>query len=123
MSFHEKLETMCQSILDIDKSIQSVAVINNKGKVEEKTSRPTFSKQFPDYLNELFCMHQILQVSLGRDFDESYGPINYHLTERASITILTFPFYDGVMLVITDKDASTIMLTRKIASVIKRERK
>ena len=67
-------------------------------------------------------MHQILQVSLGRDFDESYGPINYHLTERASIIILTFPFYDGVMLVITDKDARTIMLTRKIASFLKRER-
>ena len=118
MSLLEYLETMCSSILGIDKNIQSVAVLNNKGRVMEKTSKPVFSEQFPNYLNELFCMHYVLQVSMGRDFDENYGPINYHISERASLTTLTFPVCENVLLVTTNKDASTITLARKIIGII-----
>ena len=118
MSLLEHLETMCGTILGIDKNVQSVAVINNKGRVMEKTSKPVFAEQFPNYLNELFCMHLVLQVSMGRDFDENYGPINYHLSERESFTTLTFPLYEDMLLVTTNKNTSTITLAKKIVCLI-----
>ncbi|MDE1829770.1 MAG: hypothetical protein KGI25_05560 [Thaumarchaeota archaeon] len=73
MSLLESLDVLCGSILAVDKNIQSVAVINNKGRVMEKIAKPMFAERFPDHLNELFCMHYVLQVSMGRDFDENYG--------------------------------------------------
>ena len=118
MSLRVGLESVCDSILRLNKSIQSVAIINNKGRAMEKISRPQFAKQFPDHLNELFCMSCVLQVSMGRDFDENYGPINYHMSERTSLTILTFPVKENVILVTTNKNISPITLARKIVTLI-----
>ena len=104
--------------MKLNKSIQSVAVINNHGRVMEKFSRAKFNKRFPNHLNELFCMSCILQISMGKDFDENYGPINYHISERSNLTIITFPLDENVVLITTNKSISPITLARKIIAVI-----
>ena len=112
------LESLCDSIIKLNKSIQSVAVINNRGKVMEKISRSKFTIQFPNYLNELFCMNCVLQISMGKDFDENYGPINYHISERSGFTIITFPLDENVVIITTNKNISPITLARKTIGVI-----
>ncbi|MDE1830364.1 MAG: hypothetical protein KGI25_08575 [Thaumarchaeota archaeon] len=123
MLSYETLESLCYSISNIDKNIQSVAVINKRGRTIGKISRPEFEKQFPSHLSELFCMHHVLQVSMGKDFDENYGPVNYHISERTNHVIITFPLDDNVMLVTTGKNTSPIALARKIIDVIDNSRK
>ncbi|MGI0046501.1 MAG: hypothetical protein ACREBB_04855 [Nitrosotalea sp.] len=123
MSLHVTYDLLCGSILGLNKNVESVAVVNNRGRVIEKISRPKFARQFPDHLSELFCMHYILQVSMGRDFDENYGPVNYHMSERTSFTTLTFPIDDNIVLVTTNKNTSPITLARKITCIIDEHRK
>ncbi len=123
MSSHAYLEPLCDSILRLNKSIQSVAVINNRGRVVEKISRSKFDSQFPDHLSELFCMNCVLQVSMGRDFDENYGPINYHISERKNLTMITFSLDENVILITTDKSTSPITLSRKIVQMIDHDKK
>ncbi|MDC8453689.1 MAG: hypothetical protein LV477_12370, partial [Candidatus Nitrosotalea sp.] len=62
----------------------------------EKISRAKFTQKFPDHLNELFCMSCVLQISMGKDFDENYGSINYYISERSNLTIITFPLDENV---------------------------
>lgn len=112
------LESLCDSILRLNKSIQSVAVINNRGRVMEKISRTKFTRQFPDHLNELFCMSCILQISMGKDFDENYGPINYHISERSNLTIITFPLDENMILITANKSISPITVARKTMDII-----
>lgn len=112
------LESMCDTILRLNKSIQSVAVINNRGRVMEKISRSQFAKQFPDHLNELFCMSCVLQVSMGKDFDENYGSINYYISGRSNLTIITLPLDENVILITTNKNISPITLARKTMDII-----
>jgi hypothetical protein len=57
-------------------------------------------------------------VYLGRDFDENYGPVNYHISERTSLTTLSFPVGDIVILVIINKNTSPITLARKVVNMI-----
>ena len=118
MSLFQAPDVLCGSILDVDKNVQSVAIINNKGRVVENISKPTFEERFPNHLSELFCMHHVLQVSMGRDFDENNGPINYHISERTYFTMLTFPVRENVILVNSNKSASMITLARKITSIL-----
>jgi len=118
MSSCISLESLCDSALRLNKSIQSVAIINNKGRAIEKISRPEFTKLYPNHLSEFFCMSCVLQVSMGRDFDENYGPINYHMSERTSLTTLTFPMKENVILVATNRNTSPITLARKIVTLI-----
>lgn len=93
-------------------------MINKMGRPIEKASKPKFASQFADCMNEIFFMQCVLQISIGRDFDEKYGPINYHISERANYTILTFPADENVILVVTNKNVSPIALARKIAVLI-----
>ena len=118
MSSYMPLELLCDSILKLNKSIQSVAIINNRGRVIEKISRFKFTRNFPNYLSELFCMSCVLQVSMGRDFDENYGPINYHISKRTNLTMITFPINENLILATIDKNTSPIMLSRRIIHLI-----
>jgi hypothetical protein len=122
MSLYEYVEMLCHSIFSIDKSIKSVAVINEKGRIVEKILKPAFAEQFPDHLSELFCMSCVLQVSMGRDFDENYGPINYHMSERRNLTMMTFPLDENVILVTTNKNISPVSLARNIVDLINEHR-
>lgn len=118
MSSYVSLAPLCNSIFGLNKNIQSVAVISNRGRIIEKISKPQFAEQFPDYLSELFCMSCVLQVSMGRDFDENYGTINYHVSERKNLTMITFPLDENVILVTTNKNISPVSLARNIADLI-----
>ena len=118
MSSYIMRESLCDSILRLHKSIQSVAIINNHGKVIEKISRPAFIKQFPNHLNELFCMSCVLQISMGKDFDENYGTINYYISERSNLTIITFPLDKDVILITTNKNISPVTLAKKTVDII-----
>lgn len=123
MSFYASLYELCDSILSINKNIQSVSVINKMGRLVEDNSRPEFTKKFPDNMNEHLLMQCVLQISMGRDFDEYYGPINYHISERANLTLLTFPVDENVILVTCNKNVSPITLAKKIAATISDYRK
>jgi UDP-glucose 6-dehydrogenase len=104
--------------LNINKNIQSVTIINKFGRALEKAYRPNHEKQFSDDMDKMLYMQCVLQVSLGTDFDEQFGAINYHISERANLTMLTFPFSQDVILVIANKKTSPISLARKISSLI-----
>ena len=123
MSLYESLEGLCGSILGLYKDVDSIAVLDKRGGVIECISKPVFSKQFRDHLNELFCMHHVLQISMGREFDEKYGPINYHISERRNNTILTFPLGEKVILVTAGKTCSLIEMAQKISSLINEHEK
>jgi hypothetical protein len=113
-----EFDRLCDSILEVSNNIQSVAAINKLGRPVDKSSRPRYIKQFPDKKSEILFMQCVLEISMGRDFDDQYGPINYHVSERANITMLTFPIEDHVILVTASKNVSPISLAKKIVSVI-----
>lgn len=123
MSVYASLDALCDSILSINKGIQSVSVINKMGRLVEDTSKPRFAKKHSDHMNEHLLMQCVLQISMGRDFDEDYGPINYHISERANLTLLTFPVDENVVLVTCNKNISPINLAKKIVNAIDHHRK
>jgi hypothetical protein len=116
-------DTLCNSILSTNKNIQSVILINKQGRPVEKISRSQFTTKFQDNMSEMFFMQCVLQVSMGRDFDECYGPINYHISERTNLVMLSFPLDDHVLLVIVNKNVSPISLARKIANMVNESQK
>ncbi len=63
-------------------------------------------------------MQRVLEISMGKDYDSEYGPINYHLSERENLTMITFPMRDHVVLVTIKKNTSPISLAKKIVTII-----
>lgn len=122
MAMYPELNTLCESISSLDRSIQDVTIINKFGRPVERIDREKNENRLP-YNSEMFFMQCVLQISMGQDFDEQYGPINYHVSERRNLTMLTFPIYDHVLLVTAQKNTSPISLAREIIHVIGAHRK
>lgn len=114
-----EFDILCDDILEVNKNIQSVAAINKLGRPVDRSSRTEHAKQFHDKTNEILFMQCVLEISMGKDFDEQYGPINYHMSERANVTMITFPIDDHVILVTANKNVSPILLAKKIANIIR----
>jgi hypothetical protein len=113
-----KFDELCNSIMGINKNIQTVAIINKLGRPVERITRDDSLKQISQDKNEMFFMQCALEISMGKDYDSEYGPINYHLSERGNLTMITFPMRDHVVLVTTKKDTSPISLAKKIVTTI-----
>lgn len=110
---------LCNEIMHASSRIQSVAVINKMGRAVERLPGGEQEGAFKDKASEMLYMQSVLQVSMGRDFDEHYGPINYYVSERANATMLTFPLGDHVVLLTASKNSSPISLVRKVAAMIR----
>lgn len=108
--------------MSLNKNIQSVTVINRFGRSVEELKRDGFLLEIPETSTEMLLMQCVLQISMGRDFDEQYGPISYHVSERENMTMMTFPMDEHIVLVITKKNLSPISLARKISGVLTNQR-
>ncbi|MDE1767089.1 MAG: hypothetical protein KGI27_12585 [Thaumarchaeota archaeon] len=123
MSSTLDFDELCHSILGINRNIQSVAVINKLGRAVEKINRAGNVKEISEEKNQMLFMQCILEISMGKDFDEEYGQVNYHLSGRENLTMLTFPISDHVVLVTSEKNISPISLARQITKAVSHCRK
>lgn len=123
MSSTLDFDELCHLILEINRNIQSVAVINKLGRPVEKINRAGNAKEISEEKNQMLFMQCVLEISMGKDFDEYYGPINYHLSERENLSMFSFPLDDSVILVTSNKDSSPISLARQITNAIAHYRK
>lgn len=112
-----KLNELCNSISNLNKNIQSVVVINKNGRAIEKNNCE-IANEIPREKYEMFFMQRALEISMGRDFDDEYGPINYAFTERENLSLFSFPINDFIILVTSKSNVSPISMAKEIINVI-----
>jgi hypothetical protein len=117
------LDKLCSTVLDLDKNIQSVAVINKNGKAIEKKTREGATFQIPQERAEMLFMQRALEMSMGRDFDDEYGPINYTYAGRENLSMYTFPVNEWILFVTSKDGTSPISLANQIIISINSYRK
>ena len=114
-----KLNKLCKSVLDSNVNIRSVEIIGKLGITLEKIGS---DKNAKPSINEPYSMQSnecLLDIALGKEFGEFYGPIRYHFSENKSV-MFCFPFEENFVLVTTTKNISPIWLATKIAHIITR---
>lgn len=117
-----ELDKLCDTILAINKNIQSTVIINKNGRAVEQKIRDGALPQIPDRKHEMLLMQCALTVSMGRDFDEDYGPVGYAVIDRENTSMFSFPVEELIILVTSNKDISPISLAKKITNTIHEHR-
>ena len=67
----------------------------------------------------MLFMQLTLQTSMNKEHDNKLGIQNYTIIDREYAFELIFPFYDGIVIVITDTNISINDIARKISKMIK----
>ena len=100
----ENLEYVCKKIMYIDPSIRFVGVVNDKGKLVEGGPRQGVKPLIDDKESEMVLMEIALMSRLRREHDKHLGPVNFTVSHREKVVLLTFPAYDDTIYVSATKE-------------------
>src|SRR5574338_221951 len=106
---------LCNDILCSNKNICDVVIIDKHGRPFEKKSK---TNVINEEKREMVFMERALEISMGRDFDDDFGKINYTFTERDNLSMFSFPMNEFIVLVTSKSNISPISVARKISSLL-----
>src|SRR5437899_10289056 len=116
------LDSLCNTVLDVNENIQAVSVINKQGRAVHKIARTGTDLPMQEKEHEMRLMQTAITISMGRDFDEPLGEIGFVHVERKNLSLFSFPIDDYIVLVTSKAAIGSISLARKVATAIRRYR-
>lgn len=113
-----KFDQFCKSIMNVDRNVCSVSVIDTSGKLLHSVSHRGFMQQGLEKWNDAHYMECVFDISIGGKFDELYGPIRYHYSNKENFMMFSFPYNKNVIIVTSTKKISPIAFATKISNKI-----
>src|SRR5574342_735211 len=114
-----QLEKLCNEILGLDKHIENVVIVNQKGHIiENKVRDDRVTKDLSKQKSEMLFMEFTLQMSMFRDFDDEFGPIKYGFLVREKVSISSFPLDEYIIIVFSNSCVNHGSLYNKITRAI-----
>ena len=113
-----ELDQFCKSIMNADRNVRSVAVIDKKGRLLHSVSHRGFVQPSLDKWNDIHYMECTFDISMGATFDDLYGPIRYHHSDKDNFMMFSFPYNKNIIVVTSTKKISPIAFATKISHVI-----
>lgn len=113
-----KLDQFCKSILDVDRNVRSVAILDKKGKMLYSASHRGVVQPSLEKWNDIHYMECTFDISMGAKFDDLYGPIRYHHSDKDNFIMFSFPYRKNIIIITSTKKIGPITFATKIAHMI-----
>jgi hypothetical protein len=120
---HEILDDLCKSVLETNSKIAFVAVINEKGRIENKQTRKNIIEKLPSIKKEMFLMENALRQRMGAEYDDDLGQVRFTYVERKKRGLLSFPINDLLLLVSFRPSLDISLLAKRIIYLINKYKK
>lgn len=115
---------LCRSVIEMNNQITFVAIINEKGRVDESQSRNCIIEKLPSTRKEMFFMENALRHRMREEFDGDLGQVRFTYVERAKRGLLSFPMDHQLLLVsFLDRHVNPLDLAKSISQLLLRYKK
>jgi len=98
------LERSCQKILDLPK-IRFVGVLNKMGNKIAGGFKEGVTSFLPDKENRMMYVQLMLEYMMRKDFDAQLGSIDYIVSRRSNLTMISIPTKEYLVLISAERDA------------------
>ena len=112
------LDQFCKSILNSDRNVRSVTILDKKGITIHNVAHRSFVQPSLEKWNDIHYMECMFDISIGSKFDELYGPIRYHYSDKDNFMMFSFPYNKYVVIITSTKMISPIAFATKISKII-----
>lgn len=111
---------LCSKIFSTSKEIQSVELINKKGRLIERISNGDTTNLTP-HKEEMFHMSSKLQESMKNEYDDEFGKVNYSYISREKVAIFSCCVGEDMVLVTLPNTVNPHPIAKEIISFLGRE--
>ncbi|AJW71503.1 DUF6659 family protein [Nitrosopumilus adriaticus] len=101
----ENLEKACQKVLELSK-VRFVGVLNPMGKKIAGGFKEGVTSFLPDKDNQKMYVQLMLEYMMRKDFDKQLGEIDYIVSRRSNLTMISIPTKEYLVLISCQRDAS-----------------
>jgi len=112
-------DMICDKVFRLDNMVRSARIINNKGKLLAGGMKPGLKSLEDAKKDEMLFMELSLRVRMRHEFDEEFGPVEFSLSYRGKIILMSFPMDQGVLFVTTERQLEFGKIPFKILEIIK----
>jgi hypothetical protein len=120
----EKLEQICQEIIDLDPKMRSARFISARGHLTAGGMKNGLLSLEATKQDEMMFMELALRVRMRHEFDTEFGIVHFSLSYRDKVLVMSFPLSnDDVLLVSREKDADFGEIPFKILKIIEQIKK
>ena len=114
----DDLDSLCEKIFKLDSKVRSCRVINNKGKMIAGGMRKGLTALEDVKKDEVLFMELSLRVRMRHEFDAEFGSVEFSLSYRGKIILMSFPMDPNVLFVTTERDIDLNKIPFKILKLI-----
>ena len=112
------LENNCKLILEHN-GVKFVGVINYLGNLIAGGFKKGIILMGDENMRKMMYMQLKLDLTMRKDYDEVFGPVDYVLSKRGKITKISIPMKKHMIVLITDKGINYELVIKKINNVFK----
>ncbi|HXX06270.1 MAG TPA: DUF6659 family protein [Candidatus Bathyarchaeia archaeon] len=113
-------EKFCKKVMGLDSKIRFAGLINEKGKLFAGGMREGLRSLEAQKDDEMLYMELVLRAKMRREFDKVLGPVEFAMSYRGKVIIMSFPITSGVLLISTEKGIDFSEIPFKILKLINR---
>ncbi len=101
----DELERLCRQILGVDPMLRSARLINSRGHLLAGGMRDGLRQLEAQRHDEMLFVELALRVRMRQEFDAELGKVNFSLSYRDKVVVMSFPLAGGnVLLASGEKD-------------------
>jgi len=117
----EELENICKKILTINPSFRLVGVINDKGKLIASDMRKDLKLLMDSKEAEMVHTEIALMMRMRREHDAHLGPVNFAVSHREKVVLLSFPLRDDILYISSSEDIDLGKIPFTILQILRSE--
>lgn len=111
-------DTICKKVSELDPKIRFVGIINQNGRLVSGGMREGISSLEDARDDEMLYMELVLRAKMRKEFDKVLGPVEFAMSYREKLTIMSFPLDNNVLLVSGEKGIDFTNIPFKILKII-----
>ena len=114
-------EKLCDQIKNLDSKIRFVGVISEMGKIIAGGPKEGTKLLVDEREHEMLFLEVALRIRMRHEFNRQLGPVNFTISHRDKVVVMSMPFDDKIMYVSADKELNLSKVPFSILEIMRRK--
>src|SRR3989454_12675160 len=111
-------DKVCKKVMDVDPKIRFAGIMNEKGRLFAGGMKEGVKSLEETRDAEMLYMQLVVRATMRREFDRVLGPVEFALSYRENVIIMSFPMMDHVLVLSTEKEIDILEIPFKVLKIL-----